>query len=193
MKKSASIAGTVLATTLLLGACGDTGGNDGTDTETPVTDENDTTGTEDTATEPGSVSNESSEDGDSTDSNTSESEGTDSDQDYMKEKMDKLAYEEFELEVDYGKDKEYEVEIEKDDGMIEASVEDELSNKDLSGREAFDDLYPKVKKLEITEATSKEAAINQTLDAFKLDDNYVKFEIEITMKDGQKIEFEDEK
>ncbi len=44
----------------------------------------------------------------------------------MKEKMDQLTYDEFELEVDYGKDQEYE--IEQDIGKVEATVEDELSN-----------------------------------------------------------------
>ncbi|WOV84204.1 YusW family protein [Sporosarcina jeotgali] len=184
MRKSASIAGSVLATALLLGACGSN------DTST----DKDTTGT---TAEPGTVTDDSADT--NTNANSSDSTSTngsmdsDSDQDYMKEKMDKLTYDEFELEVDYGKDKEYEIEIEQDNGKVEATVEDELSNTDLKGRAAFDEIYPNLEKLDITETTSKEQAIQQTLDAFGLKDDYMKFGIEITMPDGQKIEFEDKK
>lgn len=187
MKKSASIAGGVLATALLLGACGNGDAND-----------TNTTGTEDTATEPGTVTDDSTtgtdESTDSTNSGTNDdAASSDNDQDYMKEQMDKLAYDEFELEVDYGKDKEYEIEIEQDNGQIEAAVEDELSNNNLKGKDAFDEIYPRLENLDISETTSKDEAIKQTLDAFNLKDDYVKFEIEITMPDGQKIEFEDKK
>ncbi|MCM3757875.1 YusW family protein [Sporosarcina aquimarina] len=184
MRKSASIAGSVLATALLLGACGTN------DTNT----EKDTTSTEDTTTDSGTVTDESNTSSGTNDSSTTnDSTASDSDQDYMKEKMDKLTYDEFELEVDYGKDKEYEIEIEQDNGTVESTVEDELSNSNLHGREAFDEIYPKLEKLEITETTSKEQAIQQALDAFNLKDDYVKFDIELTMPDGQKIQFEDKK
>lgn len=187
MRKSASIAGSVLATALLLGACGSN------DTST----DKDTTGTEGTTTEPGTVTDDAAGTNSSADTNdttsTNGSTDSDGDQDYMKEKMDKLTYDEFELEVDYGKDKEYEIEIEQDNGKVEATVEDELSNTNLKGRAAFDDIYPKLEKLDITETTTKEQAIQQALDAFELKDDYVKFDIELTMHDGQKIQFEDKK
>ncbi|WP_039041475.1 YusW family protein [Sporosarcina sp. ZBG7A] len=183
MRKSASIAGSVLATALLLGACG----NNDTNTEKDTT-----TSTEDTTTESGTANDESTNK--NTSSGTSDSStASDSDQGYMKEKMDKLTYDEFELEVDYGKNKEYEIEIEQDNGKVESTVEDELSNSNLHGREAFDEIYPRLEKLDITETTSKEQAIQQALEAFDLKDDYVKFDIEITMPDGQKIQFEDKK
>ncbi|WJY26921.1 MULTISPECIES: YusW family protein [Sporosarcina] len=195
--KPTAAAGSVLALSLLLGACGSTDDDKATDT----------TGTEDTATEPGSVNDTDtgmddagtdSEDGSTgteTDtSGTSDSSDTAADgQDDMKEKMDQLAYDEFELEVDYGKDQEYEIEIEQDNGVVEAKVEDELSNQNLNGQEAFDEIYPKLKELTITETTSKEDAIQQALDAFGLKDDYVKFDMEITMPDGKKLTFEDKK
>ena len=189
MKKSASIAGTILATSLLLGACGS---SDTTDKDTPVV-ENDTTGTDDTSTETDTVTEESSDTEESTDSSSDASGDATSDQEYMNEQMDKLAYDEFELEVDYGKNQEYEIEIEQDNGMVEATLEDELSNQSLRGREAFDDIYPKLEKMDITETTSKDEAITQALDAFNLKDDYVTFELEMTMPDGQKMNFEDTK
>ncbi|WP_432353509.1 YusW family protein [Sporosarcina sp. A2] len=188
MRKSVSIAGGVLATVLLLGACGNSNKEEDTGTAG-------TTGTENTTTEPGTVTDDSASNTSGTNdaSTTNGSADSDSDQKYMKEKMDKLAYDEVELEVDYGKDKEYEIEIEQDNGKVEATVEDELSNTDLKGREAFDEIYPKLEKMDITETTTKEQAIQQALDAFDLKDDYTKFDIEITMPDGQKVEFSDKK
>lgn len=115
----------------------------------------------------------------------------DSDNDEMKQRMDELDYAEIEIEVDYGKNKEYEAEIEQDNGVVEADLEDELNGDDLNGKEAFDKIYPNVDKLTIDQDTDKEEAIQQTLDAFDLDSDYNQFEIEITFQDGTKLEFED--
>lgn len=178
MRKSTSIAGSVLATALLLGACGN----------------NDTTPKKDTTTESGTVTDESANNtgtGDST--GTTDSTVSDSDQAYMKEQMDKLTYDEFELEVEYEKNQEYDIEIEQDNGKVEATVDDELTNTALKGKEAFDEIYPKLEKIDITETTTKEQAIQQALDAFGLKEDYVKFDIKVTMPDGQKMEYEDKK
>lgn len=115
--------------------------------------------------------------------------------DEMGTKWAEIKYTDFELEVDYGKNKEYEAEIErnKSNDSIEADLEDELNGVDVNGEEAFNEIYPKVKKLKIDQQTSKEDAINQTLEAFDLESNYNKFELEITFEDGTKIEYEDRK
>ncbi|GEM_PF-2080778 len=191
--KPTAAAGSVLALSLLLGACGSS--DDGKSAGTA--------GTEDASTETGTDNGTDTDMTDTGTNSTSDTSGTESKsdltdaagsvQDDMKEKMDKLAYDEFELEVDYGKDKEYEIEIEQDKGIIESTVEDELTNRNLNGQEAFDDIYPKLEKLTITETTSKEEAIEQALDAFGLKDDYVKFDMEITMPDGKKLTFEDKK
>jgi hypothetical protein len=125
--------------------------------------------------------------------NTGDNDSTDSDNDEMKQKMDDIDYDEIEVEIDYGKNKEYEAEIEQDNGVIEADLEDEINGDDLNGKEAFDKIYPNVKKLTIDKNTEKADAIKQTLDAFDLDSDYVKFELELTFKDGTKVEFEDKK
>src|SRR5699024_477721 len=110
----------------------------------------------------------------------------------MQAKMDELPYAEIDLEVDYGKNKEYEIEIEQDEGQpIEAKMEDELNDVYSKGEEAFNELYPMVNALSIDKDTDKETAIQDVLDTFDLDDNYEKFEIEITFNDGSKIEYED--
>ena len=113
----------------------------------------------------------------------------------MKGKMADLGYREFELEVSYGENKEYEAEIErnKKSNAIEVKIEDELNGLEVKGKEAFKLLYPRLKKLAIKRRTPKREAIRKALRAFSLPASYEKFEIEITFKDGTKLEFEDRK
>ena len=113
----------------------------------------------------------------------------------MQKQMDDLDYAEFNLEVEYANQTEYEVELDKDDdnGLIEAEIKDSINNVKLRGEEAFNELYPKLKELTISQQTVKEEVISETLEIFDLDNAYSKFEVEITFKDGTKIEFEDRK
>src|SRR5699024_9604244 len=110
--------------------------------------------------------------------------------DDMARKMDELDYKDFELEVDYGSNQEFEAELEQSD-PIKAELDDEMSDIDVSGDEAFNILYPIIKKLSIDRNTSKEDAIEETLTAFDLPSDYEKFELELTFEDETKIEFED--
>ncbi|PWA09691.1 hypothetical protein DCC39_12675 [Pueribacillus theae] len=116
-------------------------------------------------------------------------------QEDMQNKIDELDYTDFELEVEYADHKEYEAEIEKSkhDQTIDAEIEDDINGVKKKGEEAFNELYPLVKKLTIDKQTSKEDAIKETLDVFDLSTDYKKIEIEITFNDGTKIEFEDRK
>jgi len=126
--------------------------------------------------------------------NNNETDATSNDD--MKQKMDELDYTDFELEVDYGDNKEYEAKIEIDDddnNRVEADLEDDINGVDINGQEAFNKIHPKVKKLTIDANTSKKDAIMEALKAFDLDPDYNKFELELTFKDGKKVEFEDKK
>ena|SRR5690625_3844856 len=129
--------------------------------------------------------------------NTTDNNKTDAaSNDDMKQKMDELDYTDFELEVDYGDNKEYEAKIEIDDddnNRVEADLEDDINGVDINGQEAFNKIHPKVKKLTIDANTSKKDAIMEALKAFDLDPDYNKFELELTFKDGKKVEFEDKK
>lgn len=108
-------------------------------------------------------------------------------------KMDALDYQEFSLDIDYGNHKDYEVELDREDdnNRVEAKIEDDMNGVKKRGSEAFAEIYPLVEKLTITRDTTKEEAIKEVLDVFKQDANYQKLELEITFKDGTKIEFED--
>lgn len=134
---------------------------------------------------------ENMDDKDNSTANNNETDATSDDD--MKQKMDEIDYTDFQLEVDYGKNKEYEAEIEQDNNQIEADLEDEVNNVDVNGEEAFNKLFPKVKKLTIDANTNKDDAIMEVLKVFDLDTDYNKFELELTFKDGKKVEFEDKK
>ncbi|GGP06845.1 YusW family protein [Oceanobacillus neutriphilus] len=171
----------ILLVSLILAACNDTNGNETeADQDTNIANNNE----QDNST--------GEQEGNSSNADTSNGEA-DSTNDEMKQKLDNLNYSEIEVEIDYGKDKEYEAEIEQDNGIIEAELEDELNGENLTGKEAFDKIYPSVEKLTIQQDTDKNDAINQTLDALNLDSDYIKFELELTLQDGTKIEFEDKK
>lgn len=182
MKRIILLAGMfIIAITLV--ACGDNNGDDADkDQDTGMTNNEDQDNSQD-----------ENADDDQADNNDTNADNKDNDNDEMKQKMDDLDYSEIEVEIDYGKDKEYEAEIEQDNDVIEADLEDEINGDDLNGKEAFDKIYPAVEKLTIDQDTNKEDAIKQTLDAFELDSDYEKFELELTLQDGKKIEFEDKK
>lgn len=137
-----------------------------------------------------SVTNEADK---NTDSATEQNVNT-SNQDDMQKKMDEIEYADFGLSVDYVRHQEYEAELEKNsDNSVEAEIEDTLNNVKKKGSDAFNELFPLVKQLTITQQTSKADAIQEVMSVFNLPTGYEEFELEIRFKDGTKIEFEDRK
>ena len=76
---------------------------------------------------------------------------------------------------------------------MEAKVEDDLNNAFLQGKDAFDHIFERAKKLEITNESSDQDVIKQVLQSFDLPKDYTEFEIEITFNDGKKLDVEDRK
>ena len=182
MKKLLPISSTLFAAALLLGACNSTANND------KVIDTN--------RTEDSGTANETDAGTDTNTSNgtdTSTGSETSGDQAAMMKKMEELDYAEFEIEVDYAEDKEYEASIEVDNGQLESKLEDELNNREVKGQEAFDEIYPRLKNFTFTKDMPKEEAIRNALEAFDLPDDYVKFDLEVTFKDNTEISIEDRK
>lgn len=173
-----------LVLSVTLAACGTQNNDDSTNAD--KADEG-TTNTEDQNND--NNTDDQNDNGEMNDDNTTDA-ATDDD---IKKKMDELDYTDFELEVDYGKNKEFEAEIEQDGNGVEADLEDELNGVDVNGEEAFNKIYPNVKKLTIDRDTNKDDAIKDVLKAFDLDADYTKLELELTFKDGTKVEFEDKK
>lgn len=115
------------------------------------------------------------------------------DNDDMLKKMNELNYTDFELEVSYADDQEYEAEIGQESGKIKADLEDEIKNIDVKGKDAFNKIYPNLKKLDVTKDTKKKDVIKQVLSAFDLEDDYEELEVEFRFKDDTKTSFEDRK
>ncbi|MGG0670017.1 YusW family protein [Lederbergia citrisecunda] len=167
------------ALSLMLIGCGTDGQNEEptVNQETPAVSENET-----------NAQGESS----STGAANAEQNNDAANQDDMQKKMDELEYAEFELEVEYAGDTEYEVELEqKTVGSVKAKIEDSLNHVEKRGNEAFDELHPLVQKLNITQQTKKDEAISDVLKTFNLPTDYTKFDLEVTFNDGTKIEFKD--
>ncbi|WP_164525489.1 YusW family protein [Siminovitchia acidinfaciens] len=113
-----------------------------------------------------------------------------------KKLMDNFPYRKFDLEIVYAPDMEYDFEYEEknaEQGQYRAELNDSVHDKKLKGVEAFQTLYTLMQDVRIDENTTKEDAIQQIFDAFQLDTNYTKFELDYTMKNGKEIEFEDVK
>lgn len=181
--------------TLLLGiiavlfatACGNAGtdSENNSNTDEPIVDEEQNT--------TGDVGENANVEGDSAEK--SDQTEMAKNQEDMKKMMEQLDFYEIEVEVSYGPDKEFEFEIEHhSNGDIEAKVEDELNNVSLKDDiEAFNYIFPNVKKLKITEDISKQEAIDELLKAFDLATDYKKIEIEFEFENGTIIAFEDKK
>jgi hypothetical protein len=179
----------VLALSLVVVACG-TNKNDNNQTQDKQTVEDNnnndaTSGTDGNAGTEGTNGTDTN-----TGANTNETANADNSEGLAK--MDELDYLEFNLDIEYGTQDEFDVELERNkDGTIEAEIEDSINGVRKEGTDAFNELYPLVKKLTIDKETSQADAIEQVLEVFNLKNDYTKFEVEITFKDGTRIEFED--
>ena len=98
-------------------------------------------------------------------------------------------FREFDLEVKYDNNKEYEASYENDNEGVDASIEDDVKNERIKGNEAVDRLDPIFKKLDIDANTSEEDVISKVISAFGLNDNYKAIDVDITFNDGTEKEY----
>ncbi|MDS9473044.1 YusW family protein [Sporosarcina pasteurii] len=175
---------------LFVVACGTTNNGNEKPADNQIIEDNNNAGTKGTNGNTGTNGTEAGVEG--TNNNSGQQSGSNGSDEAAK--MDALDYTEFSLDIDYGNHKDYDVELEREEnGFVEAKLEDDTNGIKKRGSEAFNEIYPLVEQLTITQDTTKEEAIKEVLDVFKQDANYQKFELEITFKDGTKIEFEDRK
>ena len=177
---------TILVLSIIIAACGqsnDPGNLDNNNVPTNDGEQNDNIGT------PNNDNNATNND--VTDDTNQIEEPVDNSDDQVK-KMESLEYIDFELEVKYNGDQEYEADLELENGRVEAKIEDDLNGIEIAGDAAFDEIYPLVEQLTIDQDTSKEDVITQVLDIFDLPTDYVEFDLEIKFKDGTKKEYDDQ-
>jgi hypothetical protein len=103
------------------------------------------------------------------------------------------SFREFDIEVKYDKNKEYEASYENDNEGVEASIEDDLKNERVKGNDAVDRLDPIFKKLDIDANTSQEDVLSKVVSAFELDNNYQEIDVDITFNDGTEKEYRNTK
>jgi len=116
----------------------------------------------------------------------------DPDQDKIITQMEKINFTEFELDLDYDNDVDYEVDLEREsNGHYKVKLEDDINNLKLKGMEAFEHIYPIIENLSIVEDSNQDDVIEQVLNAFGLDDNYRKFELEVKYNNGVEKEYRD--
>lgn len=104
-----------------------------------------------------------------------------------------VTYKSFELDADYEGDKDYDAEYDTQGSQTEASLEDDLNNKNLKGDEAMNELQPMLEKLTFNKDDSDADVIKQVKEAFNLDENYTKLEIEVVFDDGTEKEYKEQK
>ena len=101
----------------------------------------------------------------------------------------KSKFKEFELDVEYADGKEYSADLDTIGSDMEASIEDEVNGERIYGDDALNQLNTKFDQLTFTKDTSDNEVIKEVLKAFKLDENYQDFELDVHFDDGTKKEY----
>lgn len=114
----------------------------------------------------------------------------DEEQKAMADTLASCYFTEISIDVDYEKDIDFEAEIDNDDGIIEAKVEDDLTDKRIYGKEAFDYIFERINALELTSDTASDDVITQITEALEINNDYREISIEIKYQDGTRREFE---
>ena len=104
-----------------------------------------------------------------------------------------FAFSSFSLDVDYGVNKNVEVDYESEASGVEASYDNDLSNEKLTGNEAYDKLEPIFKNFTFDATTANDEVIAEVLKAFDLQNDYKEVEIEIRYADGSEKEYKEVK
>jgi len=99
----------------------------------------------------------------------------------------------FDLDVDYGNNQEYDVDYDNEPNGMEAEIKDDKGNTRLKGDKAFAVLSPIFESLTFDQNTPNEEVISEVLNAFSLDENYRSFELEVQFTDGTKKEYQNRK
>lgn len=112
-------------------------------------------------------------------------------QSYMEDKLAASYFTEVEIEVEYGNGIEYEVEIERDDTIIKAKIDDEINNQKITGIDAFNFIYERIEELRLTPTSHIDDVKNQIISSFDLPADYKEIKVKVKFQNGSKLELED--
>lgn len=90
----------------------------------------------------------------------------------------------FELDVAYAQDIEFEVEFQQEGEYIQAEYENEHKGEKLKGEAAYEKIRPILEKIEIDTTTDNEEALSQVIDAFDIPEDFNEIELKIEFEDG---------
>ncbi|MCM3706320.1 MULTISPECIES: YusW family protein [Cytobacillus] len=99
----------------------------------------------------------------------------------------------FDLEVEYQDKQTIDVDYENEKNGMEAAYQDDLADQKLTSDEAMEKLTPIFEGLSFDQNTEDQEVIKQVKDAFSVDDNYQKFELEVKFPGGIEKEYSETK
>ncbi|SEN20369.1 YusW-like protein [Mesobacillus persicus] len=100
-----------------------------------------------------------------------------------------FAFTSFDLEVEYENHRSFEIKYDNEIDGMEVELEDDRTNKSQSGDEAFDQIEPIFQTFTFDSSTPKDEVIAEVLEAFDLDTNYQKFELDVDFSDGSEKDY----
>ncbi|WP_453995629.1 YusW family protein [Bacillus nitroreducens] len=95
----------------------------------------------------------------------------------------------FDLDVEYPENKEYDVDYENETDGMEAEIRNDLDNNHVKGDQAFEILRPIFEEFDFDKNTSDEDVVSAVTNAFNLDKDFQKFELEVKFLDGTEKEY----
>lgn len=101
-----------------------------------------------------------------------------------------FAFTSFDLDVDFGGNRSFEVHYENEVDGMEAEIEDNvINNENVKGNEAFERLRPIFENFTFDQTTLDDKVIAEVLEAFNLNTDYIDFELDIRFNDGTEREY----
>lgn len=101
-----------------------------------------------------------------------------------------FGFTEFDVNADFpDMDDMIEISYEEDRDKIEAEYKNKMTETNLSGNDAMDEIEPGLSQLELTTDTADDDVIAQVIDAFGIEDGFTEIEIEVKYPDGTEKEY----
>lgn len=101
-----------------------------------------------------------------------------------------FGFTELDVNVDFpDMDDMIELNYEEDRDKVEAEYKNKMTETDLSGNDAMDEIEPGLSQLELTTNTPDDEVISQVVEAFGIEDGFTEIEIEVRYPDGTEKEY----
>lgn len=101
-----------------------------------------------------------------------------------------FGFTELDVNVDFpDMDDMIEITYEEDRDKVEAEYKNQMTETDLSGNDAMDEIEPGLSQLELTTDTPDDEVITQVIEAFGIEDGFTEIEIEVRYPDGTDKEY----